>query len=157
MSCWVIPLTPLSCLHLFCCCSESIYQVNGKIWSFHLHSSRGQISWLCVKQTSGKLDCSTNSIHSLMPLCSWQHKNIFWDIRWCSLLTCFYPCRKMMDSGQIDFYQHDTVCSNTCRSTKFDVLINSTRLPSGTLVQPGPSCLALDLIGTQLPSLTGRL
>ncbi|KAM6967513.1 glucocorticoid modulatory element-binding protein 1-like [Aplochiton taeniatus] len=36
--------------------------------------------------------------------------------------------RKMMDSGQIDFYQHDTVCTNTCRSTKFDVLINSTRL-----------------------------
>ncbi|KAG5271452.1 hypothetical protein AALO_G00179930 [Alosa alosa] len=38
--------------------------------------------------------------------------------------------RKMMDSGQIDFYQHDTVCTNSCRSTKFDLLINSTRLPS---------------------------
>lgn len=32
--------------------------------------------------------------------------------------------RKMMDSGQIDFYQHDKVCSNTCRSTKFDLLIS---------------------------------
>ncbi|XP_068999201.1 glucocorticoid modulatory element-binding protein 1-like isoform X2 [Embiotoca jacksoni] len=63
--------------------------------------------------------------------------------------------RKMMDSGQIDFYQHDTVCSNTCRSTKFDVLINSTRLPTGTSVQPSLSCLALDPIGGQVPPLTG--
>uniref|UniRef100_W5M6Z7 Glucocorticoid modulatory element binding protein 1 n=1 Tax=Lepisosteus oculatus TaxID=7918 RepID=W5M6Z7_LEPOC len=37
--------------------------------------------------------------------------------------------RKMMDSGQIDFYQHDQVCTNTCRSTKFDLLINNTRFP----------------------------
>ncbi|KAL1777150.1 glucocorticoid modulatory element-binding protein 1 [Sigmodon hispidus] len=37
--------------------------------------------------------------------------------------------RKMMDSGQIDFYQHDKVCSNTCRSTKFDLLISSARAP----------------------------
>ncbi|KAL4657527.1 glucocorticoid modulatory element-binding protein 1 [Arapaima gigas] len=37
--------------------------------------------------------------------------------------------RKMMDSGQIDFYQHDTVCTNTCRSTKFDLLISNTRVP----------------------------
>ncbi|XP_028435397.1 glucocorticoid modulatory element-binding protein 1 isoform X1 [Perca flavescens] len=64
--------------------------------------------------------------------------------------------RKMMDSGQIDFYQHDTVCSNTCRSTKFDVLINSTRLPPGTSVQLSPSCLALDLVGGQVPPLTGE-
>ncbi|XP_037641715.1 glucocorticoid modulatory element-binding protein 1-like isoform X1 [Sebastes umbrosus] len=64
--------------------------------------------------------------------------------------------RKMMDSGQIDFYQHDTVCSNTCRSTKFDVLINSTRLPPGTSVQPSLSCLALDLAGGQVPPLTGE-
>ncbi|XP_056236803.1 glucocorticoid modulatory element-binding protein 1-like isoform X3 [Seriola aureovittata] len=62
--------------------------------------------------------------------------------------------RKMMDSGQIDFYQHDTVCSNTCRSTKFDVLINSTRLPPGTSVQPSPSSLALDPLGGQVPPLT---
>ncbi|CAK6976205.1 glucocorticoid modulatory element-binding protein 1-like [Scomber scombrus] len=65
--------------------------------------------------------------------------------------------RKMMDSGQIDFYQHDTVCSNTCRSTKFDVLINSTRLPPGTSVQPSPSCLALDPLGGQVPPLTGEV
>ncbi|XP_019948257.2 glucocorticoid modulatory element-binding protein 1-like [Paralichthys olivaceus] len=62
--------------------------------------------------------------------------------------------RKMMDSGQIDFYQHETVCSNTCRSTKFDVLINSTRPPPGTLVQPNPSSLALDPPGGQVPPQT---
>ncbi|XP_053744223.1 glucocorticoid modulatory element-binding protein 1-like [Synchiropus splendidus] len=62
--------------------------------------------------------------------------------------------RKMMDSGQIDFYQHDTVCSNTCRSTKFDVLINSSQLPAGISVQPSPACLALDTLGGLLPSLT---
>ncbi|XP_025057739.1 glucocorticoid modulatory element-binding protein 1 isoform X2 [Alligator sinensis] len=37
--------------------------------------------------------------------------------------------RKMMDCGQIDFYQHDKVCTNTCRSTKFDLLISSARAP----------------------------
>ncbi|XP_063167722.1 glucocorticoid modulatory element-binding protein 1 isoform X1 [Candoia aspera] len=37
--------------------------------------------------------------------------------------------RKMMDSGQIDFYQHDKVCTNTCRSTKFDLLFSSARAP----------------------------
>ncbi|KAM9783069.1 glucocorticoid modulatory element-binding protein 1-like [Neosynchiropus ocellatus] len=62
--------------------------------------------------------------------------------------------RKMMDSGQIDFYQHDTVCSNTCRSTKFDVLINSSQLPPGISAQPSPACLALDSLGGLLPSLT---
>ncbi|KAG8451216.1 hypothetical protein GDO86_003453 [Hymenochirus boettgeri] len=46
--------------------------------------------------------------------------------------------RKMMDTGQIDFYQHDRVCTNTCRSTKFDLLINSARAPvpgQGAVVQ----------------------
>ncbi|XP_051927073.1 glucocorticoid modulatory element-binding protein 1 isoform X3 [Hippocampus zosterae] len=37
--------------------------------------------------------------------------------------------RKIMDSGQLDFYQHTTLCSNTCRSTKFDLLINNTLFP----------------------------
>ncbi|KAL7887242.1 hypothetical protein AOLI_G00049630 [Acnodon oligacanthus] len=44
--------------------------------------------------------------------------------------------RKMMDSGQIDFYQHETVCTNSCRSTKFDLLINSTRLAPSVLQTP---------------------
>ncbi|KAG7469113.1 hypothetical protein MATL_G00125450 [Megalops atlanticus] len=47
--------------------------------------------------------------------------------------------RKMMDSGQIDFYQHDTVCTNTCRSTKFDLLINSTRFSSQSSMLPAAS------------------
>ncbi|KAM9806378.1 glucocorticoid modulatory element-binding protein 1-like isoform 2-T2 [Syngnathus typhle] len=64
--------------------------------------------------------------------------------------------RKMMDSGQIDFYQHDTVCSNTCRSTKFDMLINSSQLPLGTSVQPNPSSLAMESLGGQVPPLTGE-
>ncbi|KAM9307279.1 glucocorticoid modulatory element-binding protein 1 isoform 2-T4 [Pholidichthys leucotaenia] len=37
--------------------------------------------------------------------------------------------RKMMDTGQLDFYEHSTLCTNTCRSTKFDLLINNTRFP----------------------------
>lgn len=41
----------------------------------------------------------------------------------------FLFSRKMMDSGQLDFYQHSTLCTNTCRSTKFDLLINNTRFP----------------------------
>ncbi|KAL2084961.1 hypothetical protein ACEWY4_020479 [Coilia grayii] len=49
--------------------------------------------------------------------------------------------RKMMDSGQIDFYQHDSVCTNSCRSTKFDLLINSTRLPSTASMPTPPSPL----------------
>uniref|UniRef100_UPI00358FC88D glucocorticoid modulatory element-binding protein 2-like isoform X4 n=1 Tax=Myxine glutinosa TaxID=7769 RepID=UPI00358FC88D len=35
--------------------------------------------------------------------------------------------RKVMDSGELDFYQHEKVCTNTCRSTKFDILINNVR------------------------------
>ncbi|CAN9515943.1 unnamed protein product [Ophioblennius macclurei] len=30
--------------------------------------------------------------------------------------------RKIMDSGELDFYQHTAVCSNTCRSTKIDLV-----------------------------------
>ncbi|XP_010871731.1 glucocorticoid modulatory element-binding protein 1 isoform X2 [Esox lucius] len=37
--------------------------------------------------------------------------------------------RKMMDSGQLDFYEHTSLCTNTCRSTKFDLLISNTRFP----------------------------
>lgn len=61
-----------------------------------------------------------------------------------------------MDSGQIDFYQHNTVCSNTCRSTKFDVLIGNARIPTGAPVQPSQSCLVLDPLGGHVPPLTGR-
>ncbi|XP_024149581.1 glucocorticoid modulatory element-binding protein 1 isoform X1 [Oryzias melastigma] len=47
--------------------------------------------------------------------------------------------RKMMDSGQLDFYQHSTLCTNTCRSTKFDLLINNTRFPPDGLTTPTSS------------------
>ncbi|XP_062846049.1 glucocorticoid modulatory element-binding protein 1 isoform X2 [Trichomycterus rosablanca] len=47
--------------------------------------------------------------------------------------------RKMMDSGQLDFYQHSTLCTNTCRSTKFDLLINNTRFPPDSSVLSTPS------------------
>ncbi|XP_075709529.1 glucocorticoid modulatory element-binding protein 1 isoform X2 [Rhinoderma darwinii] len=50
--------------------------------------------------------------------------------------------RKMMDSGQIDFYQHDQLCTNTCRSTKFDLLISSARAPvpgQSNVVQTPPT------------------
>ncbi|CAL8276077.1 unnamed protein product [Arctogadus glacialis] len=30
--------------------------------------------------------------------------------------------RKIMDSGELEFYQHAKVCSNTCRSTKIDLV-----------------------------------
>lgn len=45
----------------------------------------------------------------------------------------------MMDSGQLDFYQHSTLCTNTCRSTKFDLLINNTRFPPDGLTTPTSS------------------
>ncbi|XP_030621945.1 glucocorticoid modulatory element-binding protein 2 [Chanos chanos] len=48
--------------------------------------------------------------------------------------------RKIMDSGELDFYQHSKLCSNTCRSTKIDLIGSraslssqqSTELASGT-------------------------
>ena len=39
-----------------------------------------------------------------------------------------------MDSGELDFYQHDKVCSNTCRSTKID--LSGARVP---LSSPTPA------------------
>ncbi|CAL1584301.1 unnamed protein product [Knipowitschia caucasica] len=47
--------------------------------------------------------------------------------------------RKMMDSGQLDFYEHPTLCTNTCRSTKFDILINNTRFPPDGTGLPTPT------------------
>ncbi|XP_054462105.1 glucocorticoid modulatory element-binding protein 1 isoform X2 [Anoplopoma fimbria] len=58
--------------------------------------------------------------------------------------------RKMMDSGQLDFYQHSTLCTNTCRSTKFDLLINNTRFPpdGSGLTTPTSSQVVLGNGGT---------
>ncbi|XP_070703203.1 glucocorticoid modulatory element-binding protein 1 isoform X2 [Pempheris klunzingeri] len=56
--------------------------------------------------------------------------------------------RKMMDSGQLDFYQHSTLCTNTCRSTKFDLLINNTRFPpDGTGLSTPTSSQAQVVLG----------
>ncbi|MBN3321651.1 GMEB2 protein, partial [Atractosteus spatula] len=38
--------------------------------------------------------------------------------------------RKIMDSGELDFYQHAKVCSNTCRSTKIDLVGNRASFSS---------------------------
>ncbi|XP_031750303.1 glucocorticoid modulatory element-binding protein 2 isoform X1 [Xenopus tropicalis] len=40
--------------------------------------------------------------------------------------------RKIMDSGELDFYQHSKVCSNTCRSTKIDLTGSRVSLCSQT-------------------------
>ncbi|XP_018580962.1 glucocorticoid modulatory element-binding protein 2 isoform X1 [Scleropages formosus] len=40
--------------------------------------------------------------------------------------------RKIMDSGELDFYQHSKVCSNTCRSTKIDLVGNRASFSSQT-------------------------
>lgn len=77
-----------------------------------------------------------------------------------------------MDSGELDFYQHDKVCSNTCRSTKIDLSGARVSLSSPTsaeylpltpatadgmcdacLVSPVPLLLAMELMGKSAPQL----
>ncbi|XP_061543182.1 glucocorticoid modulatory element-binding protein 2 isoform X2 [Phycodurus eques] len=38
--------------------------------------------------------------------------------------------RKIMDSGELEFYHHAKICSNTCRSTKIDLLGNKVAASS---------------------------
>uniref|UniRef100_A0A3Q3AMI0 Glucocorticoid modulatory element binding protein 2 n=1 Tax=Kryptolebias marmoratus TaxID=37003 RepID=A0A3Q3AMI0_KRYMA len=52
--------------------------------------------------------------------------------------------RKIMDSGELDFYQHTKVCSNTCRSTKIDLV--------GTKVSIGGDQSAADLLSASSSS-----
>ncbi|XP_066527734.1 glucocorticoid modulatory element-binding protein 2 [Hoplias malabaricus] len=50
--------------------------------------------------------------------------------------------RKIMDSGELDFYQHSKLCSNTCRSTKIDLVgtrASLTSQPSTETVPATPS------------------
>lgn len=35
-----------------------------------------------------------------------------------------------MDSGELDFYEHSKLCSNTCRSTKIDLVGTRASLSS---------------------------
>lgn len=47
-----------------------------------------------------------------------------------------------MDSGELDFYQHTKVCSNTCRSTKIDLVgtkVSISSEQSAELVPATPS------------------
>ncbi|KAM9786176.1 glucocorticoid modulatory element-binding protein 2 [Neosynchiropus ocellatus] len=48
--------------------------------------------------------------------------------------------RKIMDSGELDFYQHAKHCSNTCRSTKIDLVATKASVSGdqGTEVGGGP-------------------
>ena len=62
-----------------------------------------------------------------------------------------------MHSGQIDFYQHDTVCTNTCRSTKFDVVVDGAGLSPGRPEQRPPSTVAPQGLPAQLGPTQGPL
>uniref|UniRef100_A0A672J3F0 Glucocorticoid modulatory element-binding protein 2-like n=1 Tax=Salarias fasciatus TaxID=181472 RepID=A0A672J3F0_SALFA len=55
--------------------------------------------------------------------------------------------RKIMDSGDLDFYQHSAVCSNTCRSTKIDLVGTKVSLsgePAAELASAPPSSADLN-------------
>ncbi|XP_073436907.1 glucocorticoid modulatory element-binding protein 2 isoform X2 [Dendrobates tinctorius] len=52
--------------------------------------------------------------------------------------------RKIMDSGELDFYQHSKVCSNTCRSTKIDVMGSRVSLCSQMATEYIPITTASD-------------
>ncbi|KAM9342238.1 glucocorticoid modulatory element-binding protein 2 [Pholidichthys leucotaenia] len=52
--------------------------------------------------------------------------------------------RKIMDSGELDFYQHTKVCSNTCRSIKIEMVGTKVSIgsdPSADLVSATPSSI----------------
>ncbi|KAF5893497.1 glucocorticoid modulatory element-binding protein 2, partial [Clarias magur] len=47
--------------------------------------------------------------------------------------------RKIMDSGELDFYQHSKLCSNTCRSTKIDLVGTRASLSSQASTESAPT------------------
>ncbi|KTF95080.1 hypothetical protein cypCar_00026846 [Cyprinus carpio] len=47
--------------------------------------------------------------------------------------------RKIMDSGELDFYQHSRLCSNTCRSTKIDLVGSRVSLSSQQSIETAPA------------------
>lgn len=69
--------------------------------------------------------------------------------------------RKIMDSGELDFYQHSKVCSNTCRSTKIDLVGTkvsiSTVDQSAELVPTTPSSAHLNGVGASFPDVTEEI
>ncbi|XP_072305415.1 glucocorticoid modulatory element-binding protein 2 isoform X2 [Eucyclogobius newberryi] len=58
--------------------------------------------------------------------------------------------RKIMDSGELDFYQHSKVCSNTCRSTKIDLVGTKVSLSVDGSSELLPCTPAADLNGMAL-------
>lgn len=64
--------------------------------------------------------------------------------------------RKIMDSGELDFYQHTKVCSNTCRSTKIDLVgakvSNSSDQPA-ELIPITPSSADLNGAAASFPDV----
>nr|XP_020481242.1 glucocorticoid modulatory element-binding protein 2 [Monopterus albus] len=64
--------------------------------------------------------------------------------------------RKIMDSGELDFYQHTKVCSNTCRSTKIDLVGTKVSISSdhpADLVPVTPSSADLNGGGASFPEV----
>lgn len=62
--------------------------------------------------------------------------------------------RKIMDSGELDFYQHAKVCSNTCRSTKIDLVgtkVSISTEQSADLVPATPSSADLNGAAASFP------
>lgn len=55
-----------------------------------------------------------------------------------------------MDSGELDFYQHSRLCSNTCRSTKIDLVGSRVSLSSQQSTETAPATPAsVDGMNTQ--------
>lgn len=64
--------------------------------------------------------------------------------------------RKIMDSGELDFYQHTKVCSNTCRSTKIDLVgtkVSISSDQSAELVPATPSSANLNGAAASFPEV----
>ncbi|KAI5609215.1 glucocorticoid modulatory element-binding protein 2, partial [Silurus asotus] len=55
--------------------------------------------------------------------------------------------RKIMDSGELDFYQHSKLCSNTCRSTKIDLVGTRASLSSQTSTETALTSSSTDVNG----------
>ncbi|XP_040009728.1 glucocorticoid modulatory element-binding protein 2 [Xiphias gladius] len=65
--------------------------------------------------------------------------------------------RKIMDSGELDFYQHTKVCSNTCRSTKIDLVgtkVSISSDQSADMVTATPSSADLNGAAASFPEVT---
>lgn len=64
----------------------------------------------------------------------WYHVSVY-----CSAVAPGFSCRKIMDSGELDFYQHSRLCSNTCRSTKIDLVGSRVSLSSQQSIETAPA------------------